>query len=365
VEQTRHAFLFGCNAFPLLGWEDPKQEAAYEQAFIGLFNYATLGFYWGSYEREPGHTSEARLRQQAAWCRDHGIATKGHPLVWHEAYPTWGPTGAAETKLKLRARVTQIVSGFAGLVDRWDVVNEATSSPSFDNGVGQWAKAEGPLKMVTEALSWARKANPKATLLYNDYDVGASCQALVSDLLQADPKRFDVMGIQSHMHREEWPLTRVWEVCEAYARFGKPVHFTETTVLSGEHGWDRPKPWPTTPEGEQQQAEYVEKLYTVLFSNPAVEAITWWDLEDGSWMGAPAGLLRADLTPKPAYQRLLQLIKGAWWTKTEVEADAAGNAHFRGFLGHYRLTVTTPTGAVTQEMELAKGQANAVRITLK
>ena len=81
--------------------------------------------------------------------------------------------------------------------------------------------------------------------------------------------------------------------------------------------------------------------------------------------GRPRGLIRADLTPKPAYSRLLGLVKGEWWTKAEVKTDAAGTAHFRGFLGHYRLTIVTPTGAVTQEVELAKGQADTVRITLK
>ena len=58
----------------------------------------------------------------------------------------------------------------------------------------------------------------------------------------------DAIGIQSHMHGGEWPLEKAWQVCETYARFGRPLHFTELTVLSGEHGWERPRPWPTTPE---------------------------------------------------------------------------------------------------------------------
>ncbi len=83
------------------------------------------------------------------------------------------------------------------------------------------------------------------------------------------------------MHQNDWPVQRVWEVCATYARFGKPLHFTETTVLSGKHGWQLPAPWPSTAEGEARQAEYVEKFYTVLFSHPAVQAITWWDFMDG------------------------------------------------------------------------------------
>ena len=364
VEQTRHAFLFGCNAFPVLSYHDPKLEETYEREFSDLLNYATLGFYWGAYEPEPGRTMANYVTKQAGWCKDRGIATKGHPLVWHEVYPRWGPSEVEETRAKERARVTEIVSGFAGLIDRWDVVNEATVSAGSDNGVGHWAKRDGAAKLVGEALGWVHAANPRATLLYNDFNVGPDFEKLVGDLL-SDKRPLDVIGIQSHMHREEWPMEQVWEVCETYARFGKPLHFTETTVLSGEHGWERPKPWPSTPEGEARQADYVGKFYTVLFSHPAVEAITWWDFMDGGWQGAPAGLVREDLSLKPAYERLMGLVKGKWWTHLEVKTDAEGKAAFRGFLGHYRVTVTTPSGALTQEMELARGDQNVVTVVVK
>jgi GH35 family endo-1,4-beta-xylanase len=365
AEQTRHAFLFGCNAFPVLRYDDVNLEETYEREFADLFNYATLGFYWGSYEQEPGQTRVAHLKAQARWCRDHGITPKGHPLVWHEVYPRWGPSDVDETRDRLRARVAQIVGEFAGLVDVWDVVNEATVAANVDNGVGHWAKRDGPVAMVAEALSWARKANPKATLLNNDFNLGEDYEKLAAELLKADKNAVDAFGIQSHMHRGEWPIMKIWEACETYSRFGKPLHFTETTVLSGAHGWERPRPWPTTPLGEARQADYVERLYTVLFSHPAVQAITWWDFDDGEWQGAPAGLVRTDLTPKPVYKRLLALVKGKWWTRAEVKADSDGVARFRGFLGHYQIAVTVDGTSVTKEMDLAKGEENALAVVFE
>jgi GH35 family endo-1,4-beta-xylanase len=360
VEQVSHEFLFGCNAFPVLGYDDPKMEETYEREFSALLNYATLGFYWGAYEYEQGKPQEARLRRQAEWCRDHGIATKGHPLVWHEVYPNWGPSDPDDTRGRLRARVSEIVSGFAGLIGRWDVVNEATVSATVDNGVGHWAKRDGAAAIVAESLRWARMANPSATLLYNDYNIGADFEKLVANLIAAGAP-LDAIGIQSHMHGGEWPVPKVWETCETYARFGKRLHFTEVTVLSGEHGWKR-SPWPTTPEGEALQADYVEKLYTVLFSHPAVEAITWWDFMDGGWQGAPAGLVHADLTPKLVYERLMKLIKGKWWTNLETQTEEAGVARFRGFLGHYCVTVSTPAGDIVREMDLRRNTDNTLTI---
>jgi len=351
VEQMRHAFLFGCNGFKLFEYADAKLEGAYEKEYTDLLNYTTLGFYWGHYEREPGKTRVAALEGQARWFKEHGFVIKGHPLVWHEVYPAWAPSDPNETRTAERERVSEVVSHFAGLIDRWDVVNEATAAATANNGVGNWVRRDGAAAAVSEALGWAHAANPRAFLLYNDYNLGPDYEALAGKLVETK-RPLDAFGIQSHMHGGEWPMERVWEVCETYAHFGKPLHFTETTVLSGKHGSKLPLPWVTTAEGEARQADYVEKFYTVLFSHPAVQAITWWDFMDGEWMGAPGGLVRADLTPKPAYERLLRLIKGKWWTRTDLTSDATGEASFRGFLGRYRITVETPQGKTMQEVEI-------------
>jgi endo-1,4-beta-xylanase len=356
VEQLRHEFLFGCNIFPLFDYKGQDHDT-YGREFAGLLNYATLPFYWGGYEPEPGKKGAAHRERLAKWCREHGIVTKGHPLVWHEVYPKWAPADPDEARRLLRERVTEIVAQFAGLIDRWDVVNEATVSQRFENGVGHWAKRDGTARLVSEALDWARAAGSQAILLYNDFNVSPDFEKLAGDLLAAG-KPLDALGIQSHMHVGEWPLERAWEVCETYARFGKPLHFTELTVLSGRHkdkddkDWHRVHTdWDSTKDGEARQAEYVAKLYTLLFSHPAMEAITWWDFMDGGWQGAPAGLVRKDLTPKPAYERLLELVKGRWWTTTTLTTDARGECSFRGVRGAYRVSI----GAAQQEFVLGRG----------
>jgi GH35 family endo-1,4-beta-xylanase len=156
----------------------------------------------------------------------------------------------------------------------------------------------------------------------------------------------DVIGIQSHMHGGYRGSDWVWEMCERLARFKKPLHWTETTIQSGRMRRDmrwsgRPfDDWPTTPEGEARQGREVAEFYTVLFSHPAVEAITWWDFsDDRAWLGAPAGLVRKDMTPKPAYEALMKLVKGKWWTKPQtLTADPAGRVRFTGHLGDYEVS---------------------------
>jgi len=81
----------------------------------------------------------------------------------------------------------------------------------------------------------------------------------------------------------------------------------------------------------------------VLFSHPAVAAVTWWDFSDqGAWQRAPAGWLDAEMKPKPVYDAMRRLIRQKWWTGLELATDRDGRASFRGFKGTYRVSVTTP-----------------------
>ena len=343
VQQTNHAFLFGCNIFMLGRYQDDKKNSTYEKLFSNLLNYATLPFYWGGFEREPGKPDYERLDWMAKRCQELGIATKGHPLVWHEVVPSWAPKDLTVLEDLLINRVTEIVQHYRGLVDKWDVINEATVSARVDNPVGKWVKKYGDDVCVGLSLEWANKANPDALLLVNDFNVSPAYEKQLERLKNAK-KPFGAIGIQSHMHSKTWELSRAWEVCETYKRFGLPLHFTELTVLSGslktDSDWHKQRTdWHTTPEGEKSQLDYVQKLYRLLFSHPAVEAITWWDFPDGCWQGAPAGLVRADLTTKPIYDRLMEMIKGEWWTQNSGRTNGKGEYHFRGYCGEYAVKI--------------------------
>jgi endo-1,4-beta-xylanase len=355
VEQIRHAFLFGCNAFRFYYHAD-EHDSVYAARFSAVFNYATLPFYWELYEPVQGDSVvyDQKHKRVIEWCKANGIEMKGHPLIWHDLVPKWAPSDPDPAREALRQRVATIMSEFKTNIHRWDVVNEATVARNFKNGVGYWAKRDGPSKVVGTALRWVHEADPGAELVYNDFNLGYDHSRLIEKLIH-DQAPFQIIGLQSHMHRGEWPLEKVWDYCETYAKFGKFIHFSEVTVLSGEHGWELGRPWPTTKEGEQRQADYVEKLYTLLFSHPAVRAITWWDLEDGSWQGAPSGLVRADLTPKPAYNRLRELIRETWWTRESLISDEKGVCKFSGFLGDYELDVEKGELSRTARNTLVKG----------
>jgi len=347
VRLVRHAFRLGFSAFRPAALTAPGFAPLYDDRVVELFNYATLPVYWAFYEPEEGQPREERLEAMADWCLARGITPKGHTLMWHQHLPAW--TNGLDDRAvieRLEARIRDIVARFRGKIDVWDVANEATASHHHDNAVGRWVKRHGAAACVAKAIAWAQEANPDALLVNNDDHIAPDLERLAA-VLRESGAPLGALGFQSHMHTAHWPVERLWNICEIYGRFGFPLHFTEVTILSGPffEGKDGSQSV-STPEWEARQVAYGQRFYTTLFSHPAVEAITWWDLGDGgTFRGAPGGLLREDGSAKPLYAWLRRAFGKCWTTDRWVTADADGRARFRCYFGDYEVTSALPSGA--------------------
>jgi endo-1,4-beta-xylanase len=366
VDQTRHEFLFGCNFFRFGRLRDADLEESYRRRFAQVFNYATLGFYWPYYEPEQGRPIYQYTDGVTVWCAEHGVTCKGHPLVWDFADPRWLPRDFAEIRRLSHSRVREIVNRYQGRIDIWDVVNEPTHLGRFKTRLGEWAISMGAIPYVREHLQIARAANPRANLLVNDYRTDPPFHQILEGLRENGRLLCDTIGIQSHMHDGGWPLRNINVVCDRFADFGVPIHFTETTIVSGPRRGPGENWGPTTPEGEAYQAEYVPKFYTLLFAHPAVGAVTWWDFSDnGAWQGAAAGWVRRDMSPKPVYERMLDLIKSRWWTHAEGVTNGQGEFKTRAFLGEHRVTARGPDGhTASREARWQRGAENRFELKL-
>ena len=355
--QKNHQFLFGCNGFEIIPYANEALEGSarehtlkYIEKFLGLFNFVTLPFYWAQFEPEQGKPRTQSLLNTAKWCKDHNLLTKGHPLSWHTLAPNWLLPLSNEEILDLQIkRIQRDVKDFEGLIDMWDVINEVVIMPIFnkyDNGLTRLCKQLGRINTIKTVFETARSNNTKATLILNDFDVSPAYDILIEGCLEAGIK-IDVIGIQSHMHQGYWGLEKTQWVLERFSRFNIPIHFSETSMISGEimpaHYDDlndfQVEKWPSTPEGEERQAREAVEFYKTLFAHPLVEGITWWDLLDGQWLKAPSGLIHEDCSSKPVYEELRKLIKGDWWTKpTSLATDKTGQIEFTGFLGEYEVS---------------------------
>jgi endo-1,4-beta-xylanase len=360
VAQQRHDFAFGNIGFDFVGQVGgPGTETVFggnssvglttlADAWLGLFNTATLPFYWGRYEPVRGRPDETRLKATAKWLVERGVTVKGHPLLWHTVQPDWLlGLELDEVERLTRARIHELVTGFAGTIDLWDAINEAVIMPVFangDNAITPLAWDRGRIAMVRLAFEEAREANPAATLVLNDFDLSSAYECLIEGVLEAGV-RIDAIGLQTHMHQGYRGEEYMQKMLDRFARYGLPLHMTETTLLSGDlmpahiqdlNDYQIPS-WPSTPEGEERQASEIVRHYRSLVGHPAVQSINYWGITDeGAWLGAPVGLLRADGTRKPSYAALAGLIKGEWWlAPTEMRTSPAGTVTVRGFFGDY------------------------------
>jgi hypothetical protein len=90
---------------------------------------------------------------------------------------------------------------------------------------------------------------------------------------------------------------------------------------------------------EQDGARRVADLYTLCFARPCVRGIFWHGIGDGESDAPGGGLLRHDLSPKPAHRVLQKLIGVIWHTRAGGHTDPEGRFYFRGFRGTYRFAV--------------------------
>ncbi len=402
--QKTHAFGIGCNLFMLEELETPEKNEAYKRLFADTFNMATLPFYWRDLEPEQGKLRFAadspRIYRRPApdlcvdFCRAHGITPKLHCLNY-DGWPTpdWVPRESAEAaKRALETRFSQIAERYAGSIPCIEVVNESLNPMRPGNT---------PFYQEDDFVSWsfrtARKYFPENELVLNECTSQAlwffwgemddsarerfagnrSRYYLQIDRELAHGTPIDALGIQYHlfMPRERAVSTAktlcdplfLYRVLDKYAGFGLPLQITETTLPA----------YGGSPEDEEVQAELLRMFYSVCFSHPAMEALIYWNLVDGYAAGARAGdmasgenryyggLLRFDMSEKPAFRMLRDLFGRKWHTECTLTADADGCCAFRGFHGDYDVSVTLPNGRTFNEkLSLRAGAPNSFRLTV-
>ena len=370
AHMRRHAFLFGSGAFdalPLVSDLTPEKERPiYEtimDAWQEIFSFGTLPFYLGRYEPEEGKTIEKEMRLAARWLKERDIILKGHPLCWHTVTAKWLLGRAPEEVLRISLeRIKRDVTAFRGEIDMWDVINEVVIMPIFDkedNAITRMCQKIGRVELVRLVFDEARRANPDACLLLNDFDTSEEYLHLAEECLEAGAA-IDVIGIQSHQHQGKWGAEKLERVLTRFEKLNLPLHFTENTFISGDlmpsHIVDlndfKVTDWPSTIEGEDRQARDTIEMVDTLFERPSVQAFTAWCIIDGRWLNAPAGLLRKDGSKKPAFDALKQRVKKDWWTDTVIRTDDEGYAELTGFKGEYDLVF----GDMTARISLDSGE---------
>jgi len=301
IEQTRHRFRFGtaAPAARLVDTANPDN-ARFRREVQRLYNTVTFenDLKWAA--MDWGGTRAAE--QAAAWLRERGIDVRGHCLVWGDWQHLPGTVrGLRGEPLReaIERHVRESVTAWRGKLYLWDVVNEAATNTTVWDSVGWEAFAD--------VFRWAREADPKVRLAYNDYNIineNAAHRRMAAQRVRYLLDRgvpLDTLGIQGHMSLPLTPIHRVLELLDEWAAFGKDLEITEFDV--GCHD-------------DRVHGEYVRDCLIAAFSHPKVSAFILWGFWEGShWRARDGGaMFRRDWSKRPAQEHWEDLVLRQWWT---------------------------------------------------
>ena len=379
VQQKSHEFLFGCNAFVLGQLGSPGKNQQYEEIFARVFNFATVPIYWAGTEPKQGNLrykegGEDIWRRPPVdrflpFAKKYGLTLKAHPMLWHTHNPDWLPKDSEALKELYRKRFHELSDRYANDISIWEVTNESTGCskdyPLFskDKAYVEWAFWEVAPLFGNDRRLMINDYTRFNELLPDDNEYYKQIQGLLAKGL-----RIQGIGLQFHiwfepelmekyLAGERFQPEKMLAVYQAFAAFNRPLYITEITV-----------PTPKGKDGDAIQAEVIRNLYRLWFSVPAMAGLTYWNMGDGmayeSENSAASGLVDKEMKPKASYRVLDELINREWKTNLKISGDSHGNAHFRGFYGKYKITVSHNGKSTEQEINLTKTGNNKFIIQL-
>ncbi len=392
VSQSGHEFRFGANIFMLDELETPEKNEIYKKTFPEFFNMATLPFYWNSIEPVKGspryHIGCEKMYRRPPidlcidFCREHNIEPREHALAYEQWFPEWlKGASTEEVKTELERRYREVSELYADKIPTIEVTNEMFwakgstdffTDPDYVNFCFKLARKYFPnnILCINEATEFIWKEAEDSNGKYYDY--------VKENIEKGAP--IDAIGLQYHMFyraEHEYGATRrtydpenLYRTLDRFGAFGKDIHLTEITIPA----------YTDSPEDEELQAQIVENLYTIWFSHPKMTQIVYWNIVDGYahvWGADPVkiretqgnmaigenyfrgGLLRFDMSPKPAFNRLKHLIKELWHTDESLVTSADGMASLRAFYGSYDIEIETQNGEkITKTVDISSKKEN-------
>ena len=398
VVQVTSEFQVGCNMFNFGQLGKPEWDAQYRATWEkgGIFNAATVPFYWANFEHERGKpryvsTEEddpaywAKFRKDRdyrpvchwtkecpwawrrpapdrllAFCKTNGVSVHGHCII----YPAWDPDWLKPIGLNDREamwpfyekRIREIAAYYKDAIPQWDIVNESWNRESGlvypDDDVcvhnGLWDRlVPVPSDYTFKSFKVAEEVFPKnVKLVFND--AAQDGYFAFSKSLSKRGAKIDVSGFQMHIFS---PLHAYQMMCgipgTPNGMDWNPQHQLETFRKLDQLGHPIhlsevtiPAPRGLLPDAEadEAQARMIRDNFRLWFSWPSVYRITYWNLVDGTGAEILAsGMYNKDLTKKPSYWAIDRLVNHEWKTRLRVVADRDGRVRFRGFKGEYEV----------------------------
>jgi len=290
--------------------------------------------------------------------------------------PLWLEDDIVNTKKKLEKRFCNLAEHYADKIPNWEVINETLCNCSRkifqDPEIVSWSFEHSRKYFPVNELT----INEATRLIWYNFKYNRSQYYMQIERELYNHTSIDSIGFQFHVFENSeneasvskylYNPVNIYNVLDQYAKLGKPMQITETTIPC----------YTDSEEDEAIQAELIKNLYSIWFSHEAMEKIIYWNLPDGYAAWAPqgdmaagenyfrGGLLRFDLTPKPAYYVIKNMFEKEWRTNESIAAIDNGQAKFKGFYGEYELEIYSGEKNYTRKIKLSKQSANDFKIVL-
>ena len=371
IEQQTSDFLFGVFE------GSPYNAKAFQKARDAGFNLATVLLGWGWTDTAGDAIDRHGIEQTfgIGALKALGYTVKAHGVVWLQGYGILPDRARAmsgpQLKDALLAHEQSLLNGLDGDIAIWEAMNE----PNVTN------VARMPRPLVHELLSQSAEqiaAADEGNLVslvngahegdygrkYALFDLDGSpvddwnmtyAAFLQEAAFTGSTKNVDVIGLQYYpgfRFNESFgglqgpATTPAWfqDLLSRYADFDKPLHITECSFPSS-YGDDWTSGYWREPWTEDTQADYAEMIFTLAFGHPQVHSISWWDIMDTKASVITGGLLHADSSPKPVFERLSGLLEQ--WTRyqSDGKTNDRGEVTLPGFGGEYAVEITLSNGA--------------------
>jgi GH35 family endo-1,4-beta-xylanase len=304
-----------------------RQEATVRR-MVEAFDFVVVPVSWRGVEPKEQQWEWEPIDEWVELLNRHRMSIKVSPLVaFNERnIPDWlyiWEHDFETVRELLYGHARRVFERYGKFVPMWDVISGVHAENCFHFNFEQL------MELTRMVATTAKQMMPRSTVII---DVAAPWgeyyarnQRTIPPMLYADMCtqsgiNFDALGLQFYfgvdregMHVRD--MLQISAIMDRFANLGKPLHITGISVpsdmaadeadawggqLSISKGGEWHRPW-----DEQTQSLWARDFLSVALSKPFVETVAWRDFSDARPHYMPhGGLLRKDLSPKPAYHEL-------------------------------------------------------------
>ncbi len=206
-----------------------------------------------------------------------------------------------------------VVRHFGEAVRQYEIWNEWDISIGMPAKYRQGGSAQDYVKLLKAVYPRIKAADPDVTVMAGACTSGGVKKGWLAEIVKLGALDVcDAISIHSYNYSEKFPqrgpeacaawMAGVQEMLRKYKGSDVPFYVTEMgwPTHVGRNGTD-----------PELSASYLARLYLLARTSPSFKGLWWYDFQDDGWKAEynedNFGLVRPDLTPKPAYDVLADI----------------------------------------------------------